>query len=95
MTDTSDENGATTNWEVALIIAVEKAMVQLRWLIRHEHLETQSVQKQDVHDQVCRLSALTDLARPGGLPVSETTAVKLQLHKATAMQWVREGGACL
>lgn len=95
MTDTTDSNGSTTNWELALIIAVEKELVQLRWLIRNEHRGTEGLHKQDVHSQVSRLTALTDLAYPGGLPVSETTAAKLHQHNATAMQWLREGGSNL
>lgn len=100
MTGTNESRGATgmaANWEVALIVAVEKALVQLRWLIKSEHQKTDGVEKPDVHAQVNRLSALTDLAYPGvgGLPMSETTATKLHQHNATAMQWIRDGGANL
>lgn len=100
MTDTNEKRDATgmpANWEVALIVAVEKALVQLRWLIKSEHLKTDGVEKPDVHAQVTRLAALTDLAYPGigGLPMSEATATKLHQHNATAMQWIRDGGANL
>ncbi|WP_259641307.1 hypothetical protein [Pseudomonas cannabina] len=100
MTEKNEEREATgvpANWEVALIVAVEKALVQLRWLIKSEHLKKDGVEKSDVHAQVTRLTALTDLAYPGvgGLPMSETTAIKLHQHNATAMQWIRDGGANL
>ncbi|WP_332872238.1 hypothetical protein [Pseudomonas cremoris] len=97
MNEKREVTGMSDNWEVALIIAVEKALVQLRWLIKNEHRKTDGVEKSDVHAQVSRLTALTDLAYPGigGLPMSEATAAKLHQHNATAMQWVRDGGANL
>ncbi|WP_231669750.1 hypothetical protein [Pseudomonas lini] len=97
MTEQRDATGMPENWEVALIVAVEKALVQLRWLIKSENRKADGVEKPDVHAQVSRLSALTDLAYPGigGLPMSEATAAKLHQHNAIAMQWVRDGGANL
>lgn len=97
MNEKRDVTGMPENWEVALIVAVEKALVQLRWIIKSEHRKTDGVEKPDVHAQVSRLTALTDLAYPGigGLPMSEATAAKLHQHNSTAMQWVRDGGANL
>lgn len=97
MNENRDVTGMPENWEAALIVAVEKALVQLRWLIKSEHRKTDGVEKPDVHAQVSRLTALTDLAYPGigGLPMSEATAAKLHQHNSTAMQCVRDGGANL
>ncbi|WP_273806390.1 MULTISPECIES: hypothetical protein [unclassified Pseudomonas] len=97
MNESRDANGMPDNWEVALIVAVEKELLQLRWLIKSEYQKTNGVEKSDVHAQVSRLTALTDLAYPGigGLPMSETTAAKLHEHSATAMQWIRNGGSTL
>lgn len=100
MTDTKEEraaNGMPENWEGALIVAVEKTLVQLRWLIKSEHRKTDGVEKPDVHAQLSRLTAQTDLAYPGigVLPMSEATAAKLHPQNAPAMQWVRDGGANL
>ena len=87
------------NWELALIAVVEKEMGQLKWLIKWlikcEHNRTEDIEKQDVHAQVSRVTALTDLAYPGGLPLSETSAAKLHQLNEAAMRYVREGGARL
>lgn len=97
MNESRDADGMPDNWEVALIVAVENALSQLRWLIKSEYQKTDSIEKSDVHAQISRLSALTDLAHPGigGLPMSETTAARLRDHNATAMRWVRDSGAAL
>jgi TATA-binding protein-associated factor Taf7 len=81
------------NWELALIAVVEKELSQLLWLIKCEHNSTDGIEKQDVHSQVSRVTALTDLAYPTGLPLSETSIAKLNQLNETAMRYVREGGA--
>lgn len=81
------------NWELALIAVVEKELSQLLWLIKCEHNSTDGIEKQDVHSQVSRVTALTDLACPSGLPLSETSIAKLRQLNETAMRYVREGGA--
>lgn len=83
------------NWEMALIAIVEKELHQLKWLIKCEHNRTDGIEKQDVHAQVSRVTALTDLAYPEGLPMSETSIAKLHQLNETAMRYVREGGAAL
>jgi hypothetical protein len=83
------------NWELALIAVVEKELGQLKWLIKNEHHRTEGIEKQDVHSQVSRVTALTDLAYPGGLPMSETTKAKLNQLSEHAMRDVRQGGASL
>jgi hypothetical protein len=85
----------TDNWELALIAVVEKELGQLKWLIKCEHNRTEGIEKQDVHAQVSRITALTDLAYPGGLPLSETSTAKLHQLNDTAMRYVREGCADL
>jgi hypothetical protein len=79
------------NWEFALLAVVEKELDQLKWLISCEHNGTEDIERQDVHAQVNRLSGLTDLAHPPGLPLSDTSIAKLHQLNEAAMRIVRDG----
>ncbi|MBV4452935.1 MULTISPECIES: hypothetical protein [Pseudomonas] len=79
----------SSNWELALIAVVEKELGQLKWLIDCQRDGVEDIEKQDVHAQVSRVTALTDLAYPDALPLSETSAARLRQFNDTAMRWVR------
>jgi hypothetical protein len=73
------------NWELALISFIERESVQLRWLANG----TDEIEKGDVHAQISRMSGLTDLAHPDGLPLSETSVAKLRLINEEVMEIAR------
>lgn len=77
------------NWEQALIAVVERELAQLEWLIKSERAGEEDVGRGDVHAQIDRLCSLTDLAQPGGLPVSETTGARLHQLNEAAMGMIR------
>lgn len=66
------------NWEQALIAVIERELRQLEWLIDAESAGEGGIQNGDVHAQIDRIGGLTDLAQPDGLPVTQTTAARLQ-----------------
>ena len=74
-----------------MIAVVEKELGQLKWLIDCHRNGVEDIEKQDVHAQVSRITALTDLAYPDALPLSETSAARLRQVNDTAMRWVRAG----
>lgn len=77
------------NWELALISFIERESVQLRWLADCVQNGTDEIEKGDVHAQISRMSGLTDLAHPDGLPLSETSVAKLRLINEEVMEIAR------
>lgn len=76
-------------WEQALIAVVERELAQLEWLIKSEQAGEEDIGRGDIHAQISRLCGLTDLAKPDGLPVSETTGARLFQQNEAAMSMVR------
>lgn len=79
----------SVNWEQAIIAVVQRELAQLEWLINSEQSKTEGIERGDIHSQISRLSGLTDLAQPDGLPVSETTGAKLRQLNDVAMRMVQ------
>ncbi|HBO7832529.1 TPA: hypothetical protein L5A09_006682 [Pseudomonas aeruginosa] len=78
------------NWEVALISAIERELVQLEWLINCEQAGEEDVEGGDVLAQISRIGGLTDLVYADGLPLSETTRAKLGQQSERVMQMARD-----
>lgn len=77
------------NWELALMIVIERELAQLQWLVECVLNGTDDIGKTDVHGQISRISGLTDLAKPDGLPLSEISIAKLRQLNDAAMLLAR------
>lgn len=77
------------NWEVALISAIERELVQLDWLINCQQAGEEDIEAGDVLAQISRIGGLNDLVYADGLPLSETTRAKLTQQGERVMQMAR------
>lgn len=77
------------NWELSLIAIVDRELAQLERLIDCERNGRDDIERGDIHSQLSRLNALTDLSLPEGLLLSETSAARLSQQNLRVMELAR------